>query len=55
MKRGYVARQERRESAEERQAERVKRGDRGQLDRLIKLGHGHCREAQRLTKKFNRK
>lgn len=35
-------------AAQEREAARAARGNAGQLARLEKAGHGHCREAKRL-------
>lgn len=45
-------RQARREAAEERAADRAKRGDAGQLMRLEQRGFGESREAERLRKKL---
>jgi len=39
----------RRAEAKLRNEERAKRGDKGQLERLISKGFGHCKEAKRLT------
>ena len=49
MRRGRVAREARRTAAEARQAERGKRTDEQQLEKLIVNGHGHCKEALRLA------
>ncbi len=38
------------EAAERREA-REERGDKSQLAKLIRLGHGHCKEADRLRVK----
>lgn len=38
----------RRKEALERQAEREVRGDMGQVAKLEREGHGHCKEAERL-------
>lgn len=46
-------REQRKREAAARQAERDKRGDKAQLDKLIKLGYGHCKEAKRLEAKIN--
>lgn len=46
-------RQARREAAEERAADRAKRGDAGQLMRLEQRGFGECAEAKRLRKKLS--
>lgn len=43
---------QRRQEAEERAADREKRGDVGQLNRLEQRGFGECREAARLRKKL---
>ena len=43
----------RQEFAVEQADERKKRGDAGQLSRLEALGHGHCREAEKLRQKLN--
>ena len=48
MHRGHVAKDARRREAEERNEARRERGDAGQLARLEREGHGHCREAKRL-------
>ena len=42
--------EKRQQEATERQAAREKRGDKGQLDRLDKLGYTAKRERARLTK-----
>lgn len=42
--------EKRQQEATERQAAREKRGDKGQLDRLDKLGYTATRERARLTK-----
>ena len=47
MKR-FELRKIRREEAEARQAARDKRGDAGQIKRLVTTGHGCCREVARL-------
>lgn len=47
-------RQERQAEAEERRRAREKRGDAGQLSKLERSGHGHCREADRLREKLAR-
>ena len=52
MRRGRLERQARRENAEYRQRLREGRGDRGQLAKLEREGHGHCREADRLRAKL---
>lgn len=46
---GRQALHERQTEAAERQAERDSRSNKQQLHKLINAGHGHCREAQRLT------
>lgn len=45
----------RRQQAEDQAAAREKRGDAGQLSRLEANGYGHCREAEKLRKKLNKK
>ena len=45
-------RQQRREQAAERQAARDARGDQAQLDKLVRDGHGECREAERLRERI---
>ncbi len=45
-------RPERRKEALERQAEREERGDAGQLAKLEREGHGHCKEVERLSKRI---
>ena len=42
----------RREEAAKRAADREKRGDAGQLQRLETKGHAHCKEAKRLHKRL---
>lgn len=44
----------RQESAIERQEARDKRTDRQQLDLLVKRGHGHCKEAEKLRARLNK-
>ncbi len=51
MRTGSIARQYRREGAQERDAERGKRTDTQQLARLEKAGHGHCEEAEKLRER----
>ncbi len=46
---GRAARDGRRNDAAIRQAERDGRSDYQQMTKLIKAGHGHCKEAQRLA------
>jgi hypothetical protein len=49
----YLTRKdERKAEAAERQAEREKRGDAGQLKKLEREGHSHCKEAKRLRVKL---
>ena len=43
-------RDERKQKAAARQAERDSRSDAEQLAKLIENGHGHCKEAERLAK-----
>jgi hypothetical protein len=50
MRRGREDRERRRKRTEELQFDREVRGDRVQLDKLIREGHGHCKEADRLRK-----
>ena len=45
---GRQAREARRQGARERQAERDKRTDQQQIDRLRASGHGDCKEVYRL-------
>ncbi len=45
-------RDERKAQAAERQEARDARGDKAQLARLVKKGHGHCKEAKRLREKL---
>ena len=52
MKRGIADRERRREEAEERQKDRDRLGDKGQLAHLIATGHGHCKEADRLRERI---
>jgi hypothetical protein len=52
MRRGQAVKERRQREASERQAERDRRGDEGQLNRLIDKGHSHCREADRLREKI---
>lgn len=52
MRRG-IFKKLRQEAAMQRQALRDKRGDKGQLEKLEKEGHGHCKEAKRLRAKLN--
>ncbi len=47
-------REERQREAQERQAAREKLGDAGQLAKLEKAGHGHCKEAERLRKRLQK-
>lgn len=42
--------QQRREEAQARAEARAKRTDTQQLQRLVKAGHGHCKEAKRLRR-----
>lgn len=49
MRRGRVAREARRTAAEARQAERDRRTNEQQLEKLVVNGHGHCKEATRLA------
>ncbi len=49
MRRGRVAKEARQAAAKERQAVRDGRTDEQQLKRLIKEGHGRCKEARRLA------
>ena len=44
---------ERREEAEERQAERNTRSPEVQLSRLERQGHGHCKEADKLREQIS--
>jgi hypothetical protein len=53
--RGRAVKERRRREAEERQAERDRRGDEGQLNRLIDKGHGHCKEVQRLRDRMTQR
>ena len=46
--RGRLVTKARREGADERQEARIARGDAGQLAKLEREGHGHCKEAKRL-------
>ncbi len=43
---------ERRREALTRQAERDALGDAGQLAKLEREGHGHCKEVERLSKRI---
>ena len=52
MGRSRERRQTMRDEADERAAERDKRGDVGQLQRLEQRGFSECREATRLRKKL---
>jgi hypothetical protein len=45
---GQDAREARRNSAAQRQAERDARTDQQQVDKLRRAGHGHCKEVLRL-------
>lgn len=49
---GKMAKRSRRETADERAAEREKRGDKGQLDRLNKLSYTAKRERALLEKRI---
>jgi hypothetical protein len=49
---GGIETKRRRVSAGERQVARDERGDKAQLLRLERSGHGHCREAKRLRAKL---
>ncbi len=55
MRRGRVAKKERRERAEERAEARAERGDVRQLTHLIKTGHSHCKEVKRLRVKLEKR
>lgn len=46
---------QRRQEAKERQTKRDKLGDKGQLDKLIKMGYSECREAKRLKDKIKKR
>lgn len=50
--RGPILKHERRKAAAQRAEARAKRGDRGQLAKLEREGHGHTKEAKRLRKKL---
>lgn len=50
---GRLAREARRTEAAERQAARDGRTDEQQLHRLINYGHGHCKEAQLLSRNLH--
>ena len=45
-------RERRQQEAAARQAARDARTDAQQLDRLVKAGHGECKEAERLEKRI---
>jgi hypothetical protein len=51
MRRGSVVKEARQLAAKERQAVRDKRTNEQQLNKLIREGHGHCKEARRLAGK----
>ena len=55
MRRGPISRQFRRERAETLAAERATRTDEQQIARLEAAGHGHCKEAKRLSIKKSAK
>ncbi len=52
MRGSKLRREERRHTAELAKKAREERGDEGQLLRLERSGHGHCKEAKRLRKKL---
>lgn len=55
MKRDKLRRKERQDEAKQRQEIREARGDAAQLELLEEMGHGHCKEANRLRKRLQKK